>query len=263
MTKDGRDGDRSAPVAFVILTITRSGSTWLVSLLNSQPAVAAYEELFLQESDSQAAKYTWLAKDSPPRYHKIQPDLGVGGWRSVRRYLRYVRDFAGERPAYGFKLMLSYRNLGFLAMTLLHRYRLICLIRDDVFEGAVSRLMLDLTGDAHGRSSARNEAVHVDPEALVREMKKRRLGIRGLGTVARLWPWRKLVVRYDDLRDDREATMRRILSLLGVADQAAPVESTLVRRVQTSYDEILANADEIRVAVQRARLGRYLPASLL
>ena len=37
----------SRPVAFAVLTFPRSGSTWLMNMLDSHPEVAAYDELFL------------------------------------------------------------------------------------------------------------------------------------------------------------------------------------------------------------------------
>ena len=37
-------------VKFVMLTTQRSGSTWVIDMLNSHPRVVAYSELFLETS---------------------------------------------------------------------------------------------------------------------------------------------------------------------------------------------------------------------
>lgn len=248
-------------VPFVVLTITRSGSTWLVSLLDAQPGVTASGELFLDQPGA-----TFIEQHqgpaAAPRFYAVKDKLGSWRWRQLHRYFNELGAAAAPQDAYGFKLMLHKKTLDILAMLLLHRYRLICLVRDNVFEGAVSRLIMELTGQAHGSTAAAERRFRLDPGALVQEMRKRRRGIDGLRTVSRLWPWPALTVHYDELRAHQQATLERILRLLERPQPAVAVESPLVRRVQRPYDDLFENADELVAAVDRARLSAYLPASL-
>jgi len=251
-------------IPFVILTITRSGSTWLVSLLDEQPDLVSYGELFFdQPGQTFIEKHQAPTGSSPPRFHHIKAELGRLGPLRPHRYLGRVRECAADKRAYGFKLMLHSRSLPVLATLALHRYRLICLIRDNVFEGAMSRLVMDMTGDAHGETAAAPEQrLRVDPEALVREMKKRRRGIDGLRLVARLWPWPKLVVRYGELQARQQETLQQVLDLLQLPAEARAVVSPLVRRIQKPYEELLVNIEEIVAAIERERLADDLPSSL-
>jgi LPS sulfotransferase NodH len=248
-------------VPFVVLTITRSGSTWLVSLLDAQPGLTAYGELFLDQPGSTFIEQHQGAAP-PPRFSFVKEKLGSWRWLQLYRYFHQLGDAAAPHEAYGFKLMLHRKTLDILAMLVVQRYRLICLVRDNVFEGAVSRLVLELTGQAHGSTAAAEQRFRLDPGALVREMQKRRRGIDGLHTVSRLWPWPALVVRYDELREHQQATLERILRLLGRPQPALSVASPLVRRIQRPYDELFENVDELVAAVDRARLSAHLPASL-
>jgi LPS sulfotransferase NodH len=248
-------------VPFVVLTITRSGSTWLVSLLDAQPGVTAYGELFLDQPGSTFIEQHQGAA-AAPRFHVVKDQLGSRRWFQLYRYFNELGPTAAPQDAYGFKLMLHKKTLDILAMLVVHRYRLICLVRDNVFEGAVSRLIMELTGEAHGSTAAADRRFCLDPSALVQEMRKRRRGIDGLRTVSRLWPWPALMVHYDELREHQQATLERILRLLGRPQPALSVASPLVRRIQRPYDELFENVDELVAAVDRARLSAHLPASL-
>jgi LPS sulfotransferase NodH len=251
-----------AKVRFVVLTITRSGSTWLVSILQGQPGLTAYEELFLRESARLAAKHRWLAAGSPPRFHDVKSRFSPLPLYRLFRYLRFLDDFAKQENVYGFKLMLNRGNLLPLLVLLLKRYRLICLVRDNVFDGAVSRLLLPRTGDAHSRSAPTElERWHVDPAELVREMRKRRRGLALLRLIARLWPWPKTVLQYDALVRDQPAAIRAILATLDVDDEVRMIEPPVARRIQRPHIEVLANKDEILGVLRRRKLDRHLPAS--
>lgn len=251
------------PVPFVILTITRSGSTWLASLLDAQPGILNYGELFLDQGGPTFIEKHKAATGTPPRFAEIRSTLGPLAPLQLHRYLQRVRAFDPAARAFGFKLMLHPRTLSILAMLALHRYRLICLIRDDVFEGAVSRFVMDMTGEAHGATAtAMDRRLHVDPGALVQEIQKRLRGIRGLQLVTKFWPGPALRVRYEDLQDDPHGTLERIAAFLGLPDAMITVCSPLVRRIQQPYAELFANPDEVVAAAERSKLGAYLPASL-
>jgi LPS sulfotransferase NodH len=248
-------------VPFVVLSITRSGSTWFISLLNGQPGVVAFEELFLDQIVPE--KYKWLTTGSPPRFHTIKHELGDSRTVQMRRYLELVRDHGGDSRAYGFKLMLNYPTLGILGALARRRYRLVCLVRDNLFEGAVSRLALQMTDDAHSAEPEDAGArLRLDPQMLVHQMRRRRFAIHGLHTAARVWPWPAQVVRYDDLVRDQLATLQPLLNMLGIEAAAVEAPSTLIRRMRRPYRDILENADEVATAVQAAGLGHYLPTSI-
>lgn len=248
---------------FFVLTLTRSGSTWLLSLLNGQDGIVAYEELFLAEEVKE--KYAWVASGSPDRFFVRRRDLAGPRARKLWRYLDEVeRSRPADRPMVGFKLMLGQlRDVPeLLPILALRRYRMIVLVRANLFEGAVSRVRLELTGDAQSRKAAEPTCLELPARRLVAEMQKRQRGIRILEGLHRLWPAPSTVVRYDDLLSDRPATLERALRTLGSEADAKSVDSPLKRRSERPYRELIANYDEICDAVRRAGFGSELPADV-
>lgn len=245
---------------YVILTMTRSGSTWLLTLLNGQPRVAAYEELFLwREVD---ARYAWVAEGSPPRFFTRRSELPGPRILRLWHYLQEVEANASRHDAVGFKLMLGQLRQApaLLPILLLRRYRLIVLMRDTVFEAAVSRLVLDQTGDAQSREeAARDRRVRLNVDSLLREIRRRKRGLRLLRMLRRFWPWPAAEVGYRDLLANQASAMTRILRTLGLQSTPRLIESPLKRRIRTPYDEFIENFGEIEREFERAGLKDMLP----
>lgn len=247
-----------ARTPFVVLTITRSGSTWLNSLLDRQPNIAAYNELFLDRLGWRTPE--WIIADSPLPFVERKAALGRLRPLQITRYLDEVAAFSPDKKAYGFKLMLHPANLDILALLAQRRYRLISLVRDNIFEGAVSRLLLSLPSNGTDRRRVPlDERVRLDPKALVRQMKRRQRGLQGLHLVAKFWPWRSLLISYEALRTDEQRTLQTLLEFLDVDGIAASTESPMVKQIQKPYDEIIDNCSEVVEQIEMSGLGRHLP----
>lgn len=252
---------RGMAARFFILTSTRSGSTWLLSLLNGQPGLRAVGEIFLWRPVR--AEFEWLAEGYPERFVTRRAALPGPRPRQLLRYLDEVEASFATHAAGGFKLIVSHlRQLPELAaLLLLRRYRLILLVRDNVFESTVSEMIALATGNPHGRAPAGPQAaLRLEPAELVRRIRRRRLGIRAMRLAARLWPWPAVILDYDALVRDQEAALAPVLQMLGIAAPPRPVESPLTRRLARPYREIIANYDEVLAALGRAGLADYRPA---
>ena len=119
---------------FFALTLTRSGSTWLLTLLNGQDGVAAYEELFLPREVSD--RYAWVADGSPERFFTRRSALRGPRPRKIWRYLDEVEQSSDGQRFVGFKLMLGQlRDVPeLLPILALRGYRMVALVRDNLFD---------------------------------------------------------------------------------------------------------------------------------
>ena len=133
-------GDRMRQTTFVILTTQRSGSGWLVDLLDDHPAIAAYEELF-RVTD------TTVARRGATRVPRFEVMVGPSTFSTsaglVPRRHRYVRGLARAHPearAVGFKLMYDQTrdHPGLVPALALMRARFIHLVRHDSLSAIVS-----------------------------------------------------------------------------------------------------------------------------
>lgn len=147
-----------------------------------------------------------------------------------------------------------------LPILALRRYRMIALVRDNLFEGVVSRLALEMTGDAQSRSEVPKERqIEIDPAAMVAQMRRRRLGLRLVRTLQAGWPAPSVVVRYEYLRTSQCAALGAILAKLGSSSAPHEVTSPLKRRVQKPYREFIINYDEVCEAARSAGFADALP----
>lgn len=245
---------------FFVLTSTRSGSTWFLTLLNEQAGLRAHGEIFLWREVR--PEFAWVAKGDPERFYTRRHALGSWRPRQLARYLDEVEQSLAGASAGGFKLIVSHlRKVPELAALLLwRRYRMILLIRDNVFESTVSEMIALATNAPHGRAPAEApDAVTLDAREVVRRIRSRRRGIRAMHLAQRLWPWGSVVVQYEDLARDQTAALAPVLRLLGCPQPPRHVTSSLTRRITRPYSVLIRNYPEVAAALGEAGLQDYLP----
>lgn len=247
------------PKRFFILMNARSGSTWLITLLNSQPGVAAYEELFLPHPVK--PQYAWLAEGAPDRF--IVRRKEIKGTRPQAFY-RYLDEVEAHRPgaqSCGFKInAVQFRGTPeLLPILALRGYRLIVLIRNNVFESSVSQIMMNISGNAHSRVTGGLAPVTLESAEVVARIRRRLRWIAACRAICRVWPHPSTEVSYEALVADQAAALAQVLRTIGIDALPKHTESPLKRRVDRPYDELIANYAEVAAAMREANLARYLP----
>jgi LPS sulfotransferase NodH len=243
----------SRPKLFVILTTQRSGSSWLVDLLDDHPLIAAYGELF-RVTDTSVFCYGATAVPNfevmvGPQTFSVSPGLAA-------RRLRYVRGLARAHPearAVGFKLMYDQTrdHGGLLGLLGLLRVKFVHLVRRDSLSAIVSFDIATERARWHFRSG---DAVHVprirtDPESLVERLQRRDQEIeRFRRRLARMAvPVHE--VAYEDLLARHQETLSGVVEFLGLPAPARPLHSTLVRPTQRRPIDLVENRDDVVAAL--------------
>lgn len=244
---------------FFVLMNARSGSTWLITLLNGQPGVAAYEELLLPHPVK--AKYAWLAEGAPERFHSRRDHLAGPRPLKFWRYLAEVEAHRAGMASCGFKInAVQFRATPELLPILAVRgYRLVVLVRNNVFESSVSQMMMRISGEAHGREAGDHAPVTLEPAEVLSRIRRRLRWIAACRTVRRAWPHPSAEVSYEALVADQGTALAPVLRAIGVDALPVAVESPLKRRIDRPYAEIVSNYAEVAAAVRGADLARYLP----
>ena len=125
---------------FAILTQQRTGSNFLVGLLNSHPDVRCLSELFIKDSGKHRGRIDFLQKLDVvfhPQQYRIEH------WRD---YIAAIIAHYGDKPCFGFKLML---NQGMsVAEAIIHdpTYAVIVLHRENALAAYSSNLIAMATG---------------------------------------------------------------------------------------------------------------------
>jgi LPS sulfotransferase NodH len=226
---------------FVVFATQRTGSTWLMSVLNGLDGVSAQGELFHptpRSGDSQFAH---------PWYAESRAEFG-----SVRPFCvyRYLRDFYDSPDSTGFKLMYSQLKAYPEILPFLVRKRIdvVHLVRRNHLNVLISLALKREIGRAHVFSETQrpdNVAVELDTRLLVREIRrlqaKQDVGRR----ILRLARLRHIEVAYEDLVTDA-APFNQILDFLRIPHGGSLPESNILRTRVGTQKDVLRNYDEVR-----------------
>jgi LPS sulfotransferase NodH len=242
---------------FCVLSTRRSGSTYLVSLLNSHPAVEAFEELFLMRPAGE--RLSWVGKGSPERFYYFRHKTPHPRPLSTVQYLNFVHSRGPAHGAVGFKLMVPQaRALPELLVALpLLRYRIIFLVRSNVFEQCISDYVSRSSRIPHSLETFPVEPIHVDPVRLIRDMQRIIHVFRITHSLLSVLPvacWR---LQYERLRMDPIEECRHLFEFLNV-DPDVIACSPLKKRVTVPYSTIIENYAEVSAALADAGFGGYL-----
>jgi LPS sulfotransferase NodH len=238
---------------FVVLSTQRSGSTWVVDMLNSHPGVVTYSELFMHGGEGAP---NWGAEKDIPYWQTFTREEGGGRLARSFKLWRYLGRVYEERPgieAIGFKLM--YSQLTRVARPLmpalwLRRARIIHLLRRNALDVVLSKEAGEARrGVLHAHSGERVEAVRIRLRtddlldrmvAHDRQIEGARVRFKHVGV-----PYREVV--YEDLVANEKEGFDSLFRFLGVEPQ--PVASSLRKVNPTSHEELIENYDEVRDAL--------------
>jgi LPS sulfotransferase NodH len=246
---------------FVVLSTQRSGSTWVVDMLTSNPRVVAYSELFMHGGEGTPK---WGQEQSLPYWQTFSREQRGG--RLARPYWlwHYLGRAFEERPgvdAIGFKLM--YSQLTRISKPLmpslwLKRVRIIHLIRRNALDVVLSKEAgAARGGKLHARAGEDVERVRIrlQTDDLLRRMTLHERAIEGARVRFKRvgLPYREVV--YEELADD-ERGFGPLFEFLGV--EPAPVSSSLKKVNPTVHEELIENYGEVREALNGTKYAEQL-----
>jgi len=247
----------SRPTTFVVLTTQRSGSSWLVDLLNDHPAVAAYAEMF-RVTDTTVSDY---GATDVPRFEVMvsRGNFSTSKALAGRRYV-YLRGLERAHPgaqAVGFKLMYDQTrdHPGLMSLLVLRRARFIHLVRRDLLGGILSfdRAEQRNRWRYHEGDAIPSARVHADTSDLLRRLDDREREIQRFRRRLRRLPTQVIEIAYEDLSERRDDVLQRVLRFLGVTPAKTELTSSLVRSAPASSSEAIENPDDVRAALMGTR----------
>ncbi len=212
------------PVRFVLLFMGRSGSTNLVEALASHPGIAARGEwLFGKDGDRQLrGARRFLTRPPQGEYSAI-------GFKTKLKDVRDPEEFAGLLREVGARIILMRRrNVIKQVVSRFNSHRLYEATRDWNLYDEEDRLppaTIDLTWFSGSLEEIEEEKREL--ESYVRD-----LGVPMLS------------LYYEDLLVDRQATLERVFSFLGVRFE--PVWGRCNKNTNDDLREAVSNFDELR-----------------
>jgi len=230
---------------FVLLTMQRTGSTYLSECLMSHPDVYMGRELFKSTSGG--------------RNDTEAPFCSSG--MSVEQYLD---DFYMSKPkkgrVVGFKLMLNQLTPEILDYLLSNDIQCIYLERWNDFKLAVSRLTARKTTIYHLKKVINKPAIHLDIETLETELEK----IREEKNVVKSYTksLNTIDIKYEDFIHDKKQSVSKILQFLSVKDvgvnsELSKINSDDLNFVLSNYQDVFTYFDKTKYSHFLTPLKRY------
>lgn len=233
----------------MVLTTQRSGSSWLVDLLDNHPAITAYAELF-RVSDTKVSGY---GANAVPNFEvMVGPEtFSVSPGLALKRH-RYLRGLARAHPAasaVGFKLMYDQTrdHPGLLGALASLRARFVHLVRRDALSAVVSFDIASARRQWHYHSGdvVPDVRVHAETASLLERLQDRDQEIERFRRRLSRLPVRVHEVAYEDLVARHEAALAGVVEFLGLPRPARPLRSSLVRPTHRRTIDLVENRDDL------------------
>ncbi len=255
-------GDVARSRPFVLLSRQRSGSTWLMDLLDSHPEVRVYDELFNSEGYG------------PPRVGRNRDILcwksyaalhrPKGRLAKLRLYFAYLdSQVYCRRPGVavtGFKLMYNQAatEMAVLAYLNVHHASIVHLIRRNYLDAILSQETSRARGVFHVEVGAELEAMRVELDtcSLLDRLADREAEVAAATRFfsAAGLPYHE--VYYEDLLGGPEA-LKPVLRFLRVREDRA-LSSCYAKVNSTDHRQLIANYDAVRATLAGTRFADLL-----
>lgn len=239
---------------FVVLSTQRSGSTWVVDMLDSHPRVSCYGELLLPEG---TGKHPVGAQDTVPLSDVLRERRSGSLARHLEGWRYLDRLYGGQAESVGFKLMYAQVRAfpWLLAYLAVRRVKVLHVVRTNKFDQVLSRIVARETDQYHvlpGEEVIQGK-VRVDVDELVDQMEWEERKVGQFRRLLSLLPVPSLEVSYESLVSG-ETGYETLLRFVGVAPEGDLI-SRLTRIGSRTYEERIENYDEVRKALGARRAG--------
>jgi hypothetical protein len=246
---------------FVVLTLARTGSSWLVDLLDSHPQVVAYGELFgLDGREENGEKY---GRQGFPYFETYLRERRRGRRTPPRLVARieYLNDLTRMHAAktVGFKLTYKEASLnpGLLPALTLRRAPVVHLIRSNALDAVVSWEVARSRRTFHvqdGEELPPLAPVRLDARSLAQQLDWREFAVTRMR--ARILTLRLPYIEafYEELIGPRgEEKIAGILEYLGLEQPPGQLTSRLTRVSDVPTSSAIENFDEVCDALAGTR----------
>jgi len=246
----------------MIFATQRTGSNWLMGMLDAHPAVAAYDELLLPgATDSGYWGRTDLEFFEPYYARERKHDHPAARAMWSFRYLTELYASRRATGAIGMKLMYSqlWKNPWVSVYMMRHRIRVIHLVRRNLLDIAVSLETLKVRTQPHAWKGqiVDTPTITLDPDTLVSTLEALNFRIR----VARLLLSVMLVPHLELAYEHLVANPSLIVDVFAFLEVDAPPDSVVSRFTKlntSSKHDVIGNYTEIELALKGTDFERFL-----
>lgn len=258
----------TSPSRFCILSTQRSGSTWLVDVLNRQEGTRVFEELFNRDA---------VEVDRGERFWgDLIPPVEYGNYVKESKKIRLFRTFAflkefeqnapqPETKILGFKLMYSQLKEHPELLFALKRggYKIVHQVRGNLLDLHISMaFMVEKQRIHQTQDNSEIEKITLEPTEVVATIraKERKRGMirRAFKTLG----FKLTEITYEDMKSDLDGQLKKLAAFLDTQWEHVETSSQFKRVNPGSQRDKIANPEEVSKALRDAGLEHHLDESM-
>ncbi|HBL09978.1 MAG TPA: hypothetical protein DD379_00760 [Cyanobacteria bacterium UBA11162] len=244
---------------FVVIAKQRSGSSWLIDLLNTNSEIRSFGEIFL---DRPVKVQPWNQNTLPPiRFYEFrQSNTDQRPWVTWQ-YLNMINSWVGEHQAIGFKLMYSQlmRYPEILLKLILEDYKFIHLVRENHLDSLLSAKHKQQTGLYHliGDYNVKFKRIYLNPLSIIKELEAHDKRIKQARIMLRSLPVSLTEITYELLCSNQTEILNKIADFLSI-NNVSFSKSNFKRIAVSSYEDKIYNYGEIKTLLLGTKFDKLL-----
>jgi LPS sulfotransferase NodH len=246
---------------FIIIAHPRSGSTWLVDMLDSHPAIVSCSELFFSYAIKDKPTYSG-EKDILLKQAYLRKSKGV--FKRLRpfscfRYLDYVYSYGKNVSAIGFKVIYGqlWHSPETLVYLLRHKVYVVHLIRSNILDLILSWDASRVRRVMHSFSDVGQFQVNLDTSNLLNRLKWADTKIKFAKLLFSNFRLPYIEVEYEKLLS-KYSKFDDLLNFLGIERGKQKLETPLKKLRKGSHKEIIANYEEVKLILKGTKYYNFL-----
>ncbi|MBT9312469.1 sulfotransferase [Leptothoe kymatousa TAU-MAC 1615] len=240
---------------FFLLTSPRSGSTWLLDLLNSHPDIAALQEAFLKKNrlwdDPYLETFTQYCSN---RKRAVRP------WVTFD-YLKNIQRYPTAHKIIGCKMMYKHliRHPEIIPKIFIENHKIVHLVRENHLDVAISLANRDKYKFAHTKEKKKLSAVYLDPKFVWNVIYSRERNHKIANFILRKTRINQITVTYESLLSEhRDPTLNAVFKHLDIPINDIELKSELKKINIGNYENKIENFDEIRTSLAGTKFEKFL-----
>lgn len=241
---------------FVIIFEGRTGSSYVVSCLNSHPDILCYPEILANSTETKQKK----TLNTFARNQSLAPNNLI----SLRDAYFHCKN-TKQHPVQvsGFKTKLhQLKNLpSFYRFIHKHQFKLIYLKRKNLLKSIISELNAIRLKKKHGIYNAENTnqiqgSIYIDPEKFITHLQQRLLSETAHETFFNACQLSKHIFYYEDMIKSELLFFQELLFYLNV--EPISLQGKFHKNTPDNISDAIANYDEIRTLIKGTLFEQYL-----
>lgn len=240
---------------FLVLSTSRTGSNWLIDLLNSHPEIRAFEEVFIFQNTNNQIKVAVPDLLPTRRFYEFQHSTSLSRPWATFKYIDELYEEGKSSQAVGYKLMYGQlkRLPEILWKLLSDRYRIIHLMRQNLLDSILSRELAKQRKLWHSTKNVEVKKVRLDPQQLLSSLQRDERQVQRIRQIFRWLPVPILEVFYEQLRENTETTLESIAQFLNVSHTDIQYNSHFTKINSAKHWESIENYDEVMSTLENTR----------